>query len=268
MTTPERSTRVAVVTGAARGVGAAIVARLNRDGWAVVAVDRCADDPAVDYPLATPEQLSAMVDNCVAPAQVISIVADVRDEQALHDAGSTAVKEFGGLDAGVAAAGVIVGGPPLWEIPETAYRAAMEVNLDGVWRLARATIPLMLERPEPRHGRFVAVASAAAHRAMPRLGAYAAAKAGVVGLVRGLAADLAGSGVTANGVSPGSTTTAMLAASADIYQLDGIEAFAQHHLQARLLHPEEIAAAVAWLFSPESSALTGSVLRVDGGLTA
>ena len=264
----DRSRRAAIVTGAARGVGAAVVTRLNADGWSVVAVDRCADDPAVSYPLATVDQLHATVAGCAAQDRVVPLVADVRDERALHDATATAVRAFGGLDAAVAAAGVMVGGPPLWEIDERHYRAAMDVNLDGVWRLARAAIPVMLARPEPRHGRFVAVASAAAHRAMPRLGAYAAAKAGVIGLVRGLAADLAASGVTAHAVSPGSTVTAMLDASAEIYDLDDVNEFARHHLQARLLHPAEVAAAVAWLCGPESSALTGSVLQVDAGLTA
>jgi NAD(P)-dependent dehydrogenase (short-subunit alcohol dehydrogenase family) len=102
---------------------------------------------------------------------------------------------------------------------------------------------------------------------MPRLAAYGAAKAGVASLIRGLAADLADTGVTANAVSPGSTSTAMLEASAAIYRLDGVEEFTRHHLLGRLLAPEEIAAALAWLCSSESSALTGAVVPVDAGLT-
>jgi SDR family mycofactocin-dependent oxidoreductase len=261
-------TRVAVVTGAGRGIGAAVVQRLNRDGLAVVAVDVCADDPALPYPLATREQLDAVVAGCADPGRARAAVADVRDQAALDAAVALAVEAFGGVDVAVAAAGAMAGGPPLWEVPEPLYRASLDINLDGVWRLARATVPRMLERPQPRSGRFVAVASAAAHRAMPRLGPYAAAKSGVPGLVRALAADLADTGVTAHGVSPGSTATAMLDATADVYDLPDTTEFAGHALQRRLLDPAEVAAAIAWLCSPDSSALTGATLPVDAGLSA
>jgi SDR family mycofactocin-dependent oxidoreductase len=261
-------TRVAVVTGAGRGIGAAVVARLNRDGWAVVATDVCADDPALPYPLATREELDAVVAGCTDPGRARAVVADVRDQAALDLAVSVAVGEFGGLDAAVAAAGAMVGGPALWEVSETAYRVSVDVNLDGVWRLARAAVPRLLERPQPRSGRFVALASAAAHQSMPRLGPYAVAKAGVPGIVRALAADLGTTGVTAHGVSPGSTATAMLDATAAVYDLPDPAEFAAHALQKRLIAPDEVAAAVAWLCSPDSSALTGATIPVDAGLTA
>jgi NAD(P)-dependent dehydrogenase (short-subunit alcohol dehydrogenase family) len=102
---------------------------------------------------------------------------------------------------------------------------------------------------------------------MPRLAAYGAAKAGVAGLVRGLAADLAGSGVTANGVAPGPTSTTMLDVTAEIYGFANVEDFAHNPLHGRLLHPDEIAAPIAWLCSRESSSLTGHVLPTDAGLT-
>jgi SDR family mycofactocin-dependent oxidoreductase len=259
--------KVAVVTGAARGIGAATVLRLSREGWAVVAIDRCSDDPGVDYPLGTEAELQAVVAACPGPAPVIAVIADVRDQPALDRAVAIAQSELGGLDAAVAGAGVILGGAPLWEMSEAQFLVTVEINLFGAWRLARAAIPAMLAREQPRAGRFIAIASAAAHRGMPRLAAYGAAKAGVASLIRGLAADLADTGVTANAVSPGSTSTAMLEASAAIYRLDGVEEFTRHHLLGRLLAPEEIAAAIAWLCSAESSALTGAVIPVDAGLT-
>jgi SDR family mycofactocin-dependent oxidoreductase len=259
--------RVAIVTGAARGIGAATVRRLSSEGWAIVALDRCADDPALGYELATEQDLQELVDWCPKADLVFPVIADVRDQDALDRAVAIAVRKFGRLDAAVAIAGLMVGGPPLWEMSDTAYQLTVDVNLTGVWRLAKAAVPALLAQPEPRHGRFVAVASAAAHHGMPRLAAYGAAKAGVAGLVRGLAADLAGSGVTANGVSPGPTTTTMLDVSAEIYDFTSVEDFAHNPLHGRLLHPDEIAAPIAWLCSRDSSSLTGHMLPTDAGLT-
>ena len=102
----------------------------------------------------------------------------------------------------------------------------LEVNLGGVMTAARVGIPALLRRPEPREGRFIAVASAAATRGLPMLAAYCAAKAGVVGFVRALAVELGGTGVTANAVSPGSTRTAILEETARLYELEDGEAFA------------------------------------------
>ena len=260
--------RVALVTGAARGVGAAVTRRLARDGWAVVALDACSGDRSLGYPLATREDLDATLAACPDRSAVLAIEADARDETAARDAVRQAVERFGGLHAAVAVAGVIAGGEPGWETSEETYAALMEVNAAAVWRLARAAVPALLDGPAPRNGRFVAVASAAGHRGLRHLAAYVAAKHACVGFVRGLAADLGGTGVTANVVSPGSTDTAMLARSAELYGLDGPEAFATHALLGRLLDPNEVAAAVAWVCSPESSALTGTVVHADGGMTA
>ena len=258
---------VAIVTGAARGIGAATVRRLSSDGWAIVAVDRCADDAALGYELASEQDLQELVDWCANPDLVFPVVADVRDQDALDRAVMIAVRKFGGLDAAVAVAGMMVGGPPLWEMSDAAYQLTIDVNLTGVWRLAKAAVPALLARPQPRHGRFVAVASAAAHHGMPRLAVYGAAKAGVAGLVRGLAADLAGSGVTANGVAPGPTSTTMLDVTAEIYGFASVEDFVHNPLHGRLLQQDEIAAPIAWLCSRESSSLTGHVLPTDAGLT-
>jgi len=193
-------------------------------------------------------------------------VADTTDEVALAVAVSLAEDRFGGLDAVVAAAGVIAGGTPLWEMPADQLDAVLSVDLGGVIAAARVGIPALLRRPAPRQGRFLAVASAAAIRGMPMLAAYGAAKAGVAGLVRGLAADLAGTGVTANAVCPGSTDTAMLAESARLYGLEGTAPFADQQAVGRLLTPEEVAAALVWLAGGSASDLTGAVIPVDGGL--
>jgi SDR family mycofactocin-dependent oxidoreductase len=266
--TVDGSAGVAIVTGAARGIGAATVRRLSHDGWAIVAIDRCADDPALGYELATKQDLQELVERCADADLVLPVVADVRDQGALDRAVSAAVREFGRLDAAVAVAGMMLGGSPLWEMSNEAYQLTVDVNLTGVFRLAKAVVPVLLAAPEPRHGRFVAVASAAAYHGMPRLAAYGAAKAGVAGLVRGLAADLAGSGVTANGVAPGPTSTRVLDVTAEIYGFADVDDFMHNPLHGRLLSPEEIAAPIAWLCSRESSSLNGHVLPTDAGLTA
>lgn len=256
------SPRVALVTGAARGIGAATVRRLALQGCSVLAVDLAADDPALPYPMATPADLAAVG----ALPNVDTFVADVRDPAAMQAAVTEAERRWGGLDVAIAAAGVIAGGVPLWEVPPEQEKAVLDVNLTGVLTLARAAIPALLRRPQPRHGRFLAVASAAATRGLPMLAAYCAAKAGVAGLVRALGAELGGSGVTANAVSPGSTDTPILAESARLYALPDAAAFAAQQPVQRLLDPDEVAAVLAFLASPDSGAMTGAVVPVDGGL--
>lgn len=256
-------TRVAVVTGAARGIGAATVRRLASQGWCVVAVDSCADDKALTYSMATRAELEALR----TLGEVQTVVADVRDTAALEAAVHIARTTYGGLDAALAVAGVVAGGQPHWRTDRVAERIVLDVNLGGVLNLARAAVPALLERPEPRAGRFVAVASAAATRGLDKLAAYCAAKAGVTGFIRALATDLAGTGVTANAVSPGSTATAALEATAKFYDLPDTSEFAAQQPLGRLLDPTEVAAALVWLAGPDSSGMTGAVMPVDGGLS-
>jgi SDR family mycofactocin-dependent oxidoreductase len=259
--------RVAVVTGAGRGIGAATVLALAEADWSVLAVDSAADDPALPYPMATPAELAGVARRASQRAgQVASFVADVRDTGAVAAAVAEAERRWAGLDAAIAVAGVIAGGVPLWEVPPAQQQAVLDVNLGGVLALARAAVPALLRRPAPRSGRFLAVASAAATRGLPMLAAYCAAKAGVTGLIRALAAELADSGVTANAVSPGSTATPILDQSARLYRLSGAQAFAAQQPAGRLLDPAEVAAVLAFLASPASSGMTGAIVPVDGGL--
>jgi SDR family mycofactocin-dependent oxidoreductase len=267
--------RVAVVTGAARGIGAATVRGLAAAGWSVVAVDRAGDDSRLPYPMGTRDELEAVVASAREVQgsadhdgpRVTAHVADTTDVHALGAAVAMAEEQFGGLDAMVAVAGVIAGGVPLWEMPADQLGAVLGVDLGGPIAAARVGIPALLRRAVPRQGRFLAVASAAATRGLPMLAAYGAAKAGVAGLVRGLAVELADTGVTANAISPGSTATAMLTESARLYGLEEAGSFAGQQPVGRLLTPEEVAAALVWLAGPDSSALTGAVIPVDGGLS-
>jgi SDR family mycofactocin-dependent oxidoreductase len=259
--------RVALVTGAARGIGAATVETLCRQGYAVCALDLCAGGdvpPGVGYPLATPEELRAL--EARFPDQVLAIQSDVRDQEALDSAVNATMVRFGRLDAVVAAAGVVVGGLPQWETPYEHLRTLLDVNVLGVWNTAQATIPTMLASPDPGSCRFVAIASAAGERGLFNLAGYTASKHAVVGIVRGLAADLVGTGMAAIAIAPGSTRTAMLAATADLYDTTPA-GLAEHQGIRRLIEPVEIAEVIALGCSPAGAALNGSVVRADGGFS-
>jgi SDR family mycofactocin-dependent oxidoreductase len=229
-----------------------------------VAVDAASDDPAIGYPLGTPEDLAGVVER--GGDRVVAHVADVRDYDGLSGAVALAEERFGGLDAAIAVAGVIGGGAPHWETDPDTERAVIDVDLGGVMRFARLAIPALLRRPAPRSGRFLAVASAAATRGMPHLAAYCAAKAGVAGFIRALAVDLADCGITANAVSPGSTRTNILDASATLYALGTAEEFIAQQPIGRLIEPDEVARVLEFLAGPDSGAITGASYPVDGGL--
>lgn len=234
------------------------MAGLVDGGWRVIAVDACADDPSVPYPQATIADFDAVVAD--GGGSVTGVVADVRNRAALD----AAIDGVGPLDALVTCAGVATGGGPMWEAADAEWEAAIGINLTGTFNAIRAAVPRLRDG-----GRVVAVASAAGSLGLRHMGPYAAAKHGVIGLIRSLAADLAGTGTTANVVSPGSTATAPLDASAAIYGLASAEDFVRHQEPlGRLIDPAEVAAAIVWLCSPAASAITGAVIPVDGGMTA
>jgi SDR family mycofactocin-dependent oxidoreductase len=236
--------RVALVTGAAGGIGSATVRSLAGRGYGVVGFDL---EPA-------PEGES-----------VAHVVGDVRDRGALQHAVNVALDRWGRLDATVAAAAVIAGGHPLWEAPDGELTELLDVDVRGVWNTAASAVPAMLDGPDPSGCRFVAVASAAGTFGLYNLAAYSTAKHAVVGLVKGLAADLTATGVTAVAVSPGSTRTPMLDATADLYGIPDPVVFTSHQLLRRLLEPDEVAATIAFCCSVEGAVLNGSVVRADGG---
>lgn len=259
-------TRVALVTGAARGIGAATVRALIRDGYRVVAVDSCLGDDrpdGVDYDLATRAELDGIA--AEDPERILARIADVRDREAISVAAADGVAAFGRLDAVVAAAAVIAGGLPLWESPDSHLDTQWDIDVKGVWNTAAVCVPHLLNAPEPENARFVAVASVAGSHGLFHLAAYNAAKHAVIGLMKGLAADLVGTGVTACAVSPGSTVTRMLDATAALYDLDDTSEFASSQGLRRLLTPAEIAETIVFCCSPAGAVLNGSDVSADGG---
>lgn len=237
-------TRVALVTGAAGGIGSATVARLVQQGYDVVGVDL---EPAEESDV------------------FAHVVGDVRDRSVLKGAVDFALTRWGRLDVAVAAAAVIAGGQPLWETSDEELQELWDVDVRGVWNTAAVAVPAMLAGPNPAGCRFVAVASAAGSYGLFNLAGYNVAKHAVVGLVKGLAADLVATGVTAVAVSPGSTNTPMLDETADLYGVSDPVIFSNNQLLRRLLDPEEVAATIAFCCSIEGAALNGSVVHADGG---
>lgn len=259
---------LAVVTGAARGIGAAVAETLALAGWDLVLGDVPDTDtvPGLTYPLADDGQLEHSAARArAAGAAVTAVTCDVRDRAAVA-ALVDAVGERP-LHAAVAVAGLMAGDGLAWEQDDSAFDTDLAVNLYGVVNLARAAVPRLLAAPDPRRGRFVCVVSSAGTRGLPLLASYVASKHAALGYVRTLAADLAPHGVTANAVLPGSTRTRLLDRTAEVYGLGSAEEFAANQRIGRLIDPTEIAAAVAYLCSEQAGAVTGTALGVDGAFT-
>jgi NAD(P)-dependent dehydrogenase (short-subunit alcohol dehydrogenase family) len=241
--------RHVVVTGGGRGIGRAIVERFAAAGDRVIAVGR--DSAALDRIAASRPEISAAV-------------CDITNEAAVVDL----FRDAGEVDVLVNNAGVSTSAP-LHRTSLDDWRLQMEVNATGAFLCTRAVARGMVGRGS---GRIITVASTAAHRGYPYTAAYTASKHATVGLMRAVAAELAGTGVTANAVCPAFARTDMTERSvARIVEQTGRSAeeaeraLAESSPIGRLLEPEEVAAAVAYLASAEAAAVNGQTLIIDGG---
>lgn len=257
VTTGRVQDKVALVTGAARGMGQAISRRLAQEGAKVVALDVASLDAVV----AEVENLGGEV----LPAEV-----DVRDAAALQEAVDLAAGIFGPVDIAAINHGV-AGGGRSWEIDSADWQRMLDVNLTGVWHVAKAVIPRMIER---RAGSIVITASTASVQASANLSHYVASKHGVLGLMRSLAVELGPDLVRVNAVLPGAVDTPLLqsarAARVEKARKEGTEAALIDDtgpgvMPVGLLDPADIANAVLWLGSDEARSVTGVALPVDAG---
>jgi NAD(P)-dependent dehydrogenase (short-subunit alcohol dehydrogenase family) len=188
-----------LITGAARGLGRSHAVRLAEEGADLVLVDMCRSLPEIEYPLATEDDLAETV-RLVSDLgrRCVSRVVDVRDEAALRSAVDDGAAELGGLDAAVANAGVLTGGP--WhKTTSKDWRTVVDVNLIGVWNTCAASIPHLLEQGG---GSLVNISSAGAIAGFPLQVPYTAAKHGVIGLTLSLANELAAQSIRSTRCTP------------------------------------------------------------------
>jgi 3-oxoacyl-[acyl-carrier protein] reductase len=240
--------KVALVTGAARGIGAAIVHRLAADGAAVAFTYQQSSGPA--------EALAAQVE--ANGGRALALRADAADPQAIGAAVDAAVARFGRLDIVVNNAGIFLPGT-LESFTIEEFDRLVAVNVRSVFATARAALPHLRAG-----GRIVNIGSTNALR-MPFEGGafYAMSKSALTGLAKGLARDLGPRGITINNVLPGPVETDMNPSDSDFGR-------SLHALMALPRHgkPAEIASLVAWLAGPESAFVTGADLLADGGFAA
>jgi 2-dehydro-3-deoxy-L-rhamnonate dehydrogenase (NAD+) len=220
-------TRTAVITGGASGIGRASAERLGQDGITVVTLDVSGD---------------------------ADVVADVTDPRAV----AAAIEAIGPVDILVNSAGIVGPNKPLWEVTDEEWAATFAVNVNGTFHMCRAVVPGMADRG---WGRIVNLASMAGKDGNPRLGAYSATKAAVIGMTKSLGKELATSGVLVNAIAPAVIETPMNAANTP----EVLEYMTSLIPMCRLGRPEEVAELVAWLASDKCSFSTGAVYDLSGG---
>lgn len=264
--------RVALVTGAGRGQGRSHALRLAAEGADVVAVDVCRSFDTVPYPMASRSDLDATCAGIEdAGRTAVAVQADVRDLPALRRAVSETVERFGRLDIVVANAGVTS-----WigdETDESAARVWDEVigiDLTGAWNTLRATTNTMVRLGHG--GSIVLVSSTAGLKGFASgvagADAYAAAKAGLIGLMRGYALNLAPHNIRVNTIHPTAVETTMVTNEEFTRLMDALgdgASLYRNAMDVELLQPSDISDAVLWLVSDHARYITGVQLPVDAG---
>lgn len=273
--TPRLANRVAVVTGAARGVGRATAVALAAAGADVLVTDLCRDIDRCPYPMGTADQLEETARRCREHGgQVLTAIADVRNPADARAAVRTAIDGLGRVDVLVNNAGMVApGGRLAHEFSEEEWLLVSDVNLHGPWRFAKAVLPHMVRR---RSGSIVNVASTGGLVAFPAFAPYVAAKHGLIGLTKALAADYGPHGIRVNAVCPTSVRDdpgldgTMLGAVAAVLD-SSVQAYeqltVQYHPLGSLVDAEDVAAACVWLACDESRRITGTAVPVDCGFT-
>jgi 3-oxoacyl-[acyl-carrier protein] reductase len=240
--------QVAVVTGAGRGIGHAIALRLAQEGARVASVSRTE---------ANARKTTDEINATRADASK-SYAVDVADQAAVQKAASQIFEDFGRVDILVNNAGVTRDGLSMRMSMED-WDTVLNTNLKGAFNFIQATMRPMIKQ---RSGRIINISSIAGLTGNAGQANYAASKAGLIGLTKTLARELASRGITVNAVAPGLIETDMTTVLSDEIR----QAILQKVPLGKLGEPEDIAGAVAYLASAEAKYITGQVLTVDGGM--
>ncbi|MFE5699110.1 mycofactocin-coupled SDR family oxidoreductase [Rhodococcus koreensis] len=272
------SGKVAFVTGAARGQGRSHAIELARAGADIIAIDIAHDEPelGLGYALGSADELAETakeVENL--DRRIVTAQVDVRDGDALAAALRAGVQELGRLDIVVANAGIATSAIPAHEITEAQWDQMLAINLTGVWKTCRAAVPYLVEGG--RGGSMILTSSMAALRVYQGIAAYSAAKHGVVGLMKTMAAELAQHSIRVNSVHPTQVDTPMIMndETFKIFRPDlehptkedfEVASASLHALPVAVADPLDISKAVVFLASEDARLITGVTLPIDAGL--
>ncbi|MFE3291928.1 mycofactocin-coupled SDR family oxidoreductase [Rhodococcus sp. NPDC059234] len=268
--------KVALVTGAARGIGRAQALRFAQEGADVIAVDVCGPLETVIIPPATREDL-AETERLVRETgrRIAAFEVDVRDRASLAAAVDEGVAQFGGLDIVCATAGITSSAPAL-DLDEQTWNTMLDVNLTGVWQTCAVSAPHLIARGG---GSMILTSSIAGLRGLVGVAHYTAAKHGVVGLMRSMAKELAPNGIRVNTVHPTNVDTTMIQNDMvrskfrpDLDRPPTREEFAESAVSMNMLdvpwvEPVDVANAALFLASDEARYITAVALPVDAGST-
>lgn len=243
------SGQVALVTGAASGMGRVTAKAFAEAGAALVLVDR--DETKLQ---------DTAAEIVAAGGRVVVLPGDVADENLAKRAVALAVSEFGRLDMAYNNAGILGPMCPMVEETGEGYDAVNAVNLRGVWTFMKHEL---IQMKKQGSGAIVNCSSLGGLVGLPGRAAYHATKHGVIGLTKSAALDVAAEGIRVNAICPGCIDTPM----GDGIDPEAMKAFLKEQPIGRAGRPEEVAAAVLWLCSPASSFVLGVALPVDGGFT-
>ena len=263
--------KVALITGAARGQGRSHALRLAEEGAEIIAVDICDQIGTVPFTMGTSDELAEtakMVENL--DRRIVTCIADVRDSEQLQGAVELGLSEFGHLDVVCANAGIASMGM-LCDLTEEQVQDVIDVNLTGVWRTLKATVPTLIE--QGTGGSIIITSSMAGVLGLAGIGHYTATKHAVIGLMRSLVNEVSQYRIRVNCVNPTTVDTPMIQNDAFYQYCGGTTSEemgavfqALNALPVPWVEAVDISNAVLFLASDESRYVTGLTLWVDAGL--